>query len=328
MPHARSHLAALLSSAALLALASGVAPAADPDPAELLKLAPRLSHTDADLQKVDLAVSFTMPTYGINFKLRLLATSRDKAAVYIVDPVDNTPVMASADGVTLIYDPQSSSVMYVHDTRPSFDLLYQNGAVRWNFGFTQADGAPAAPGVAAAWKLQVDAASFIDAATLSRSLKPLDGGATEFTGLTDKNARVTARLAPHRSAPLVGLQFTPPAGRGVGVSIDSLQLNGDVGETIRALPTAHALQEEFPNVIDLDWTSAENANERERKRTLVLERLFKALIFRNAISHVELRPSAEQAFGNIDWTAYEKRDKLNADKLRKIITVPGVQAPG
>ena len=101
---------------------SGFSAAQEPNAENLAALAPRVS-LDNELIK-SFEVSGVLDT-GVKLRFRVLGKQPNHLAMWIMDPIDGTPVMVGMGGKATLYDPLASEMLVAHSMGSSFQLEVQ-----------------------------------------------------------------------------------------------------------------------------------------------------------------------------------------------------------
>ena len=112
----------LLAILLVFAVQSGFSAAQEPDAENLAAMAPRVS-LDNELIK-SFEVSGVLDT-GVKLRFRVLGKQPNHLAMWIMDPIDGTPVMVGIGDKATLYDPLASEMLVAHPIRSAFRLDVQ-----------------------------------------------------------------------------------------------------------------------------------------------------------------------------------------------------------
>lgn len=287
---------------------------------QLLNQVHALRHEDPKLAAVDIRGQYHRPEEAVSIRFHLLGNGKDHAAAYLIDPYDNTPLLASVDGTVLLYDVASNVILFVPNTLPRLSLGVFNGSPGMLFE-TLARATPA--DAEQAWRLWLDLPALVRSCPGRESIVRLANGQIEWKSISSAGRQITVRFSHGVAQPVNQLEYGPARPNSQHtLTLDTIQTGDAVVYNFRPLPKPEHLEHMF-KVAQAPF-DASNPLESQKQLEALYTIVKRTLQVRQAIRIKSLRASVEQQhnLAGVDWSQLASDVTRGSANLRQYVFLP------
>jgi hypothetical protein len=294
---------AVLTAWAALGTSLSIAMAADPSAEALITLAPIVRSDDAKYNRIDIEGYMNGDEFMLQvFRVRYRAP--DQYSLYLIDGVDNTPIVYLNNNQLIIYNAIDGSVMYLSRARFDYSFRFEEG--KFNHRFQLARSTEQS-------RILLDVKSLYDRHGVGDSVARSGGGMFRVTRKLEGGKSFVAFIDPSRQCPFSQVALMKIGTDDPFIHIREILVNGDARAAWPNFPTKDLLA----GKVDLkDRTSSE-----QHGVLSVMEYMDRSLLARPAIRNESIRETFEQRHGvKVDWKKAEGNDRRTSRTIREIMS--------
>lgn len=209
-------------------------PSPDPSARELIAMAPVIASVDGKYRSIEVRGRIRKAGIAV-LKFRALYRAPDRHAVLLCDGEDDTPLLFCADRKMFVYDPAEAVVQYAENVFSYLAIWCPDDNLRYFFGYYVGQDDPS--------RLLLDIKSIYSGSSMDEEVVRVGEGKYRLVSGEGPRGYLVSLIDRSREQPFTGLMVTLPGDDEPMLCVDTIVVDGELGDEEFAFPGKERLAE-------------------------------------------------------------------------------------